>query len=141
MAIPILSLITGVGSVIDTVTGFLKGKDDAISQEMLAKLDFAKAQLESASKESEMQAQANIEQAKHSSIFVAGARPFLLWVCGFGFCYEFIVRPFLVWISEYNGIPIPPSLGSVLTELTIAMLGLSVGRGVEKVLGKARNSL
>ena len=27
----------------------------------------------------------NEVQAAHRSIFVAGARPFLMWVCGFGF--------------------------------------------------------
>ena len=30
------------------------------------------------------QSQANIEQAKHSSIFVAGARPAIMWVCCLG---------------------------------------------------------
>jgi len=30
------------------------------------------------------QAQTNLEQAKHSSIFVAGARPAIMWICAFG---------------------------------------------------------
>ena len=29
------------------------------------------------------QAQANIEQAKHPSIFVAGSRPAIMWICAF----------------------------------------------------------
>ncbi|PAJ72055.1 hypothetical protein CJF42_23330, partial [Pseudoalteromonas sp. NBT06-2] len=31
-----------------------------------------------------VQAEINKVQANHRSIFVAGARPFLMWVCGFG---------------------------------------------------------
>ena len=29
------------------------------------------------------QAQTNLEQAKHSSVFIAGARPAIMWICSF----------------------------------------------------------
>ena len=39
------------------------------------------------------QAQANIEQAKHPSIFVSGARPAIMWVCCFALAWQFILAP------------------------------------------------
>ena len=37
------------------------------------------------------QAQANIESAKSSSIFVAGARPAIMWVCCLGLLTNFFI--------------------------------------------------
>ena len=35
-----------------------------------------------------LQAQTNIEQAKHPSLFVAGARPAIMWICAFALAYR-----------------------------------------------------
>lgn len=86
----------------------------------------------------------NEEQAKHSSVFVAGARPFLLWVCGVAFAWQFIGQPmvhwiFLIWRPET---PTPPMLdiGPLMT-LCLGMLGLGGLRTYEKRLGVARSSI
>lgn len=90
------------------------------------------------------QLEINKEQAKHSSIFVAGARPFLLWVCGFAFAWQYIGQPmihwaFLVWLPETAA---PPMLEiGPLMSLTLGMLGLGGLRTYEKRLGIARSSL
>ena len=42
-----------------------------------------------------LQAQANIEQSKHPSIFVAGARPAIMWICALGFLHNFLLCPWL----------------------------------------------
>lgn len=90
------------------------------------------------------QLEINKEQAKHTSIFVAGARPFLLWVCGFAFAWQFIGQPmthwlFLIWAPDT---PVPPLLDiGPLMSLTLGMLGLGGLRTYEKRLGVARNSL
>lgn len=90
------------------------------------------------------QLEINKEQAKHTSVFVAGARPFLLWVCGFAFAWQFIGQPmvhwaFLIWAPDT---PTPPLLdiGPLMT-LCLGMLGLGGLRTYEKRLGVARNSL
>ena len=86
----------------------------------------------------------NIEQAKHPSVFVAGARPFLLWVCGFGYLWQYLLAPWLGWIGQIIDptIPLPPSLDiGPLATLTLGMLGLGGLRTYEKRLGVARNSL
>jgi len=43
------------------------------------------------------QAQANIEQAKHPSVFVSGARPAIMWVCCFALAWQFIFAPIASW--------------------------------------------
>ncbi len=44
------------------------------------------------------QIQANIEQAKHPSLFVSGARPSIMWVCCFGLAWQFVLQPIAVWV-------------------------------------------
>ena len=73
----------------------------------------------------------NEVQAAHRSIFVAGARPFLMWVCGFGFLFAFVINPLLTWLFPDMGKPEIPL--TVMLELTLAMLGLAGLRTVEKL--------
>ncbi len=80
-----------------------------------------------------MQALANTTAAKHRSVFVAGARPFLLWVCGFGFLFAFLINPILQWIMPEVGTPVLPL--EVMMELTLGMLGLAGLRTIEKIKG------
>jgi len=75
-------------------------------------------------------------QAQHRSIFVAGARPFLMWVCGFGIAFAFIVNPILQWSMPEAGSPELPL--EAMMELTLAMLGLAAMRTYEKVKGVTR---
>ena len=82
------------------------------------------------------QAKINQVQAAHRSIFVAGARPFLLWVCGLGFLFAFVINPLLQWLWPDIGSPELPL--SVMMELTLAMLGLAGLRTVEKMNGVSK---
>jgi len=75
-------------------------------------------------------------QAQHRSIFVAGARPFLMWVCGFGFLFAFVINPLLVWLIPGIGKPELPL--DAMMELTLAMLGLAGLRTVEKLKGASK---
>ena len=83
-----------------------------------------------------MQAEINKVQAGHRSIFVAGARPFLMWVCGLGFLFAFVINPVLQWLAPELGSPELPL--DAMLELTLAMLGLAGLRTVEKLNGKAK---
>lgn len=91
------------------------------------------------------QLEINKEQAKHSSIFVAGARPFIMWVCGFALMWQFLLEPMATWgllaFSE-NELPAFPQLdiGPLMT-LLLGMLGLGGLRTYEKRLGVERNSI
>ena len=76
----------------------------------------------------------NRQEAAHDSLFVAGARPFILWVCGVAIAMDFIVRPLLAWLAFFfPEMPAMPSLISDnLWELMAGMLGLSGLRTFEK---------
>ena len=52
-----------------------------------------------------LQAVANIEGAKHRSIFVAGWRPAIGWVAALGLGYQFLVLPFAGLINAYLKLP------------------------------------
>jgi hypothetical protein len=83
-----------------------------------------------------VQAEINKVQAQHRSTFVAGARPFLMWVCGLGFLFAFVINPVLAWIMPEIGAPELPM--GVMMELTLAMLGLASLRTLEKLKGVAK---
>lgn len=79
------------------------------------------------------QVDVNLEEAKHPSIFVAGWRPAIGWICGGGLGYQFILQPFLVWIALMCGVSQPPSLDiASLMTLVTGMLGLGTLRTYEK---------
>lgn len=73
-------------------------------------------------------------QAQHRSLFVAGARPFLMWICGLGYLFAFVINPVLQWLMPEIGSPELPM--DAMMELTLAMLGLAGLRTVEKLKGK-----
>lgn len=83
------------------------------------------------------QVEVNKAEASHASIFVAGWRPFIGWVCGIAFAYHTIAQPLLVFgFAAYGRTITTPvfdmdALGWVLG----GMLGLGTMRTVEKVKG------
>lgn len=82
------------------------------------------------------QAEINKIQASSRSTFVAGARPFLMWVCGVGLAMAFIINPVIVaFFPKVNEIPVPLEQ---MMELTLAMLGLATLRTVEKLNGVSK---
>lgn len=86
------------------------------------------------------QAATNTEEAKSTNWFVAGWRPFVGWVCGFGLAYQFIVRPIATGISMAVGHPVEfPTLDmGTLISLLFGLLGLGGMRMAEKMQGVAR---
>ncbi len=90
-----------------------------------------------------LQAQTNLEQAKHDSIFVAGARPAIMWICAFALGWQFILAPISSWIiiTWYPTVTLPMLETGELTSLVLALLGLGGMRTAEKWRGVARNSI
>lgn len=81
------------------------------------------------------QVELNKVEAQHRSLFVAGARPFILWVCGVGLAFAFIVNPLLQWTT---GDPGPDLPHDIMLELVLSVLGLGALRTVEKLGGRAK---
>jgi hypothetical protein len=126
------SVIGVAGKVLDKFVEDkdLKTKLNAELKSQLISLDLA-------------QAQANIEQAKHPSIFIAGARPAIMWICAFGLGWQFVFQPIAVWGIALSGVdvvlPIIETEG--LMSLTLALLGLGGMRSFEKTKGIQRNNM
>jgi Holin of 3TMs, for gene-transfer release len=113
----------------------------------------AKAQLEQMTLSGQLQedlvqlqsvtsAQTDIDkvEAASTSVFIAGWRPFVGWVCGVGLAMSCIVAPLFTWIAVLVGHPTPfPKLDDPLLQSTLAgMLGLGYGlRTYEKFKGVA----
>ena len=74
-------------------------------------------------------------EAQHRSVWVAGWRPCIGWVCGASLAVVYLVNPILEWVT---GSPGPQLNPSTLTQLVTAMLGLGTLRTAEKMTGKAR---
>ena len=89
------------------------------------------------------QAQANIEQAKHPSLFVAGARPAIMWICALGLLTNFFIMPMAEWATAIwsPGIELPSLQTEELMSLVLALLGLGGFRSFEKSKGVARENL
>lgn len=89
------------------------------------------------------QAQANIEQAKHSSLFVAGARPAIMWICALGLMTNFFIMPVAEWVVVIwaPGTELPSLQTEELMSLTLALLGLGGMRSWEKSKGVARENM
>ena len=89
------------------------------------------------------QAQANIEQAKSSSVFIAGARPAIMWICAFGLGWQFIFQPITVWMFAVmdSDLVLPIFETEGLMPLTLSLLGLGGMRSFEKYKGIQRNNL
>ena len=85
----------------------------------------------------------NKEQAKHSSLFVSGARPAIMWVACLGLFWSFFLAPLLNWmILLYDSNIVLPNIQTEgLLTLTLSLLGLGGYRSFEKFKGVARNSL
>lgn len=90
------------------------------------------------------QMEINKAEAAHTSVFVAGWRPFIGWVCGWALAWNFIVYPITQWIAflyavDLKGMP-ELDTGELMTVL-LGMLGLGTMRAYEKKNGVARSML
>ena len=89
------------------------------------------------------QADINLEQAKHPSIFVSGSRPAILWICALGLAWQFFLAPLMNWVVVISGSTIQPPVINTegLMTLTLSLLGLGGLRTAEKWKGVARNNM
>ena len=80
-------------------------------------------------------------EAQHRTVFVAGWRPFIGWICGIALLYNFIIRDLMVWAMSIWSPEItpPPALQMEhLMTVLLGMLGLGGLRTYEKLKDRAR---
>jgi len=131
-----LSLIPGIGSVVEKILGLIPDVNERARMEA----EFNKALLDAVIREGSDNRKINEVEAGHSKIFVSGWRPFIGWVCGIALAFQYLVRPFWVWATAVwlPGFPLPPTLDGMLWELVLGMLGIGGLRTIEKWKGVAR---
>lgn len=82
----------------------------------------------------------NKVEAGNGSVFVSGARPFIIWVCGFALLYAAILEPMARFAAtvllHYVG-PFPLIDTTITLQVLFALLGLGGYRSVEKIKGVA----
>ena len=80
----------------------------------------------------------NAKEAEHSSVFVAGARPFIIWVGGFSLAWSGVIHPLLTWawaFAAVEGTPPPMIDSSQLMAIVSGLLGVGGMRSYDKVKG------
>ena len=111
------------------------GKQDDISGLGLEIRELLKGKEIDPQKLIELQGEINKIEAQHRTIFVAGWRPFIGWVCGVALAYNFILRDLLVWFIGPEQVPPALQMEHLMTVL-IGMLGLGGMRTFEKFKDK-----
>lgn len=87
------------------------------------------------------QIELNKIEAAHRSIFVAGWRPFIGWVCGVALAWNFMGYDLLTWFTLlFYPQFVPPELSGTeqLITIVLALLGLGGLRTFEKMKDKTR---
>ena len=85
----------------------------------------------------ELQGEINKIEAQHRTIFVAGWRPFIGWVCGFALAYNFVLRDLFIWWVGPETAPPALQMEHLITVL-VGMLGLGGLRTFEKLNNKSK---
>lgn len=117
--------VTAVGNILDNL---FTSKDEKLTHEEI--------RMRLAMKPDMAQVEMNKIEAQHRSVFVAGWRPFVGWVCGVGVLNLVLINPWIQWIAERAGPELP---ADTIMQLTLGMLGLlGTMRTVEKLKGKTK---
>ena len=135
MPVPALvtALLPALGTLIDRLI-----PDRAAAEKAKAEME---AELIRAGNEAALaQVEVNKVEAGHSSVFVAGWRPSIGWVCAAGLAWAFVVAPVASWALMVMGVKaeLPAIQFDHLFELVLAMLGIGGLRTFEKLRGVAR---
>ena len=112
---------------------FLDGK--ATSEEL--KAEAAKHELSAEVQLALAQVQLNSNEAQHSSIFVAGWRPMVGWICALAMGFNFLIVPILMAI----GLDFTPLDISLMMPVLLGMLGIGGMRSFEKTKGVHRDTM
>ena len=116
------SLVSGIGPLINTIKGTVSPDKQA---ELIAQAQALEAQAIQA------QSEVNKIEAASPNLFIAGARPAILWIGALVILYSYIIAPIL----KTFGAPVPDiQLGDLWPVIT-GILGLGTMRTYEKAQG------
>ena len=129
-----LSLLSALlPKAMDIVDKFVPDKDAAAK----AKAEMEIKLVEAANAANMAQIATNQAEAQHRSVFVAGWRPAIGWLCAIGLGWQFVGNEMVKWVIAVNHLDVVPPVINTdgLLELTFAMLGMAGLRTFEKMKG------
>lgn len=125
-----------IEAVTEVVGKFVPDRDKqmALANELQVKL------LDQQQRQLDAQTEINKVEAQSSSVFVAGWRPAVGWVCVSGLAWSFLLAPVSGYAAALAGnkTPLPSVNTDQLFQLLLALLGMAGWRTLEKVKGVAR---
>jgi hypothetical protein len=128
------SIVTAAEGVANIIDRFVETDDEKQAAEIIKARMMMKPSL--------AQIELNKIEAGHRSIFVAGWRPFIGWVCGFALAWHFILFDLLTWVTVnfFPRVTALPELTGTETLVTVllSLLGLGAMRTAEKFTGRAK---
>lgn len=130
-------LLPTITPIIDKLVDLIPNKNERERAKEAFQLEMSRAVNEAAASQVEV----NKIEAAHTSIFVAGWRPSIGWVCSIALLWTYIIYPLISWFYLYHGMPVEsiPKLDTDnLFELVFCLLGLGGMRTFEKLKGVAR---
>ena len=119
-----------VRQVVDEIGGVLDRLFPAPEQ----RAKVARARKEIARLPALRQIEGRLAEAAEPSLFVAGWRPTIGWVCALALTRAFLLQPVAVWIvaTFAPGAAVPAAVTEHLFEMVLAMLGIAGLRTFEK---------
>lgn len=127
------SLVTPIAGLLDK---FVEDKDQkaALAHEIATIAD------KQANEQAVAQIELNSVEAAHQSLFVAGWRPAVGWVCALAMLLNFILIPFINLGLDFAGLDLTLDLIDMETMIPVlfSMLGLGGMRTAEKLKGVQR---
>ena len=129
-------LIPLLGPIFDKLVGLIP--DPAAAAK--AKAEAMAMMIDAAQRADAAQMEVNKVEAASGSLFIAGWRPFVGWVCAVGVAWNWIGLPVGVFIAalvEHN-LDLRPADLSEMLPLLLGLLGMGGLRTFEKVQGVAR---
>ena len=137
--------ITGIGSILDFGGKIIDRVFPDANQAAAAKLELFKAQQAGEFKQLDAQIEiakaqigVNAVEAASSSVFVAGARPFILWVCAMGLLYVSLLEPIARFVATvmYHYTGTFPLIDTTITmQVLVGLLGIGAMRSYDKQKG------
>ena len=130
---PIIQILQAAGPILDRFIPDPNKKAEFINQMASKEADYAHA-IQAA------QLEINKAEAAHRSMFVAGWRPGLAWICTAAFGCNYLILPLARIIAEFQGVPfnVQPLDMSEMMPVLMGVLGLGGYRSFEKSRGLAK---
>ena len=133
----------GIGDTLGAVGEAAKNIEDVFrtsDREALAQYQAETHRIEVERADRAAQIRVNEAEARHRSMFVAGWRPFVGWVCGLSMCYHFLLFPLLAGpLAEHFDFQLVDLNWQELSVILMGMLGFGGIRAYEKVRGVSSN--